>query len=67
MISGSGKNQGSSIPEECFTATNLTQIWRTANRGGGINGGGPHSENGNACDLHSDMQWFRFTGLAGIT
>ena len=50
---------------KCLTATNLTQPWRKEHRGVGLNGGGPHSESGNACDLHSGLQWFRFTGSAG--
>lgn len=51
---------------ECYSATNLTEAWRTDN-GSGIRPGGPHSANGYACDLHDDLQWFRFTGAAGTS
>ena len=59
-------NNVTRIPPECLTATNLTQYWRTEHNGRGIKGGGPHaSAVGYACDLHSGLGWFRFTGLAG--
>ena len=58
-------NQVQSIPQECLTATNLSQYWRAEYNGRRVRGGGPHSKRGEACDLHSGLQWFRFTGLAG--
>ena len=54
------------IPKECLTATNLTQSWRLDHKGSDIRPGGPHSYNNWACDLHKDLQWFRFSGDGGI-
>ena len=63
--SKSATTQVSSLPQECLTATNFTQHWRTDHEGRDLRGGGPHSVSGYACDLHKGLGWFRFTGLAG--
>ena len=53
-------------PAECLTAKNLTQSWRSDHKGRNIRPGGPHSSRfGYNCDLHKDLQWFRFSGQAG--
>ena len=63
--SKSATTQISLLPQKCLTATNFTQHWRTDHEGRDLRGGGPHSVSGYACDLHKDLGWFRFTGLAG--
>ncbi|XP_067934814.1 oncoprotein-induced transcript 3 protein-like [Watersipora subatra] len=52
-------------PHECLTATNLTESWRMDHNGSDIRPGGPHSSGGYTCDMHKDLQWFRFSGAAG--
>ena len=53
------------VPSECKEATNLTESWRLDYNKNYIKPGGVHSERGANCDLHKDLQWFRFTGKAG--
>ena len=49
-------------PVECLNAINLTESWRSDNKGRKLNGG-------NNCDTYTmknnGRPWFRFTGLAG--
>ena len=60
-----GGHSGAPLPEPCLFARNFTESWRLDHDGKQIKPGGPHSWNGYACDLHKDIQWFRFTGAAG--
>ena len=54
------------VPSECKVTTNLTESWRLDHSGSDIKPGGPHSSRiGWNCDLHKDLQWFRFTEKAG--
>lgn len=55
----------SSLPSECLTVTNLTDPSRLDTNGRILTPGGPHSEDGFACDLRTDLAWFRFAGAAG--
>ena len=50
---------------ECLSAKNLTGSWRLDHNGSHIRPGGDHSYDGHTCDLHRDLEWFRFTGKAG--
>ena len=50
----------------CRTAINLTDSWRMNHDGNSsIKGGGPRASSGRACDIRSDLKWFRFTEDAG--
>ena len=53
------------LPEECSSATNLTESWRMDHNSSHIHPGGPNSDNGFACDFRPSLQWFRFTEEAG--
>ena len=53
------------LPEECLSATNLTESWRMDHNSSHIRPGGPNSDHGFACDFRPSLQWFRFTGEAG--
>ena len=53
------------LPEECSSATNLTESWRMDHNSSHIRPGGPNSDHGFACDFRPSLQWFRFTGKAG--
>ena len=55
------------LPEECLTATNLTEAWRMDHNGSGIQPRGftISTYQGYACDLNPALNWFRFTGEAG--
>ena len=55
------------LPEECITATNLTEAWRIDHNSSGIQPRGftKSTYHGYACDLNPALNWFRFTGEAG--
>ena len=54
-------------PSECLNAVNLDEIWRADRIGSDWRPGGPHANFwGFACDFHKDLQWFRFSGRAGV-
>ena len=54
------------MPKECYTAINLTELWRQDHKGANIKPGGLHSFKGYACDLNADnSRWFRFSAAAG--
>lgn len=64
----SRRQQTTNLPPQidgCTTATNLTQFWRVDANGSNYKPGGSRSSYGYACDLHPDMQWFRFSREAG--
>ncbi|XP_067943614.1 uncharacterized protein [Watersipora subatra] len=51
---------------ECMNAFNLSSSWRLAYNDSDIRPGvGKQSIDGYACDLHEELQWFRFTEDAG--
>ena len=53
------------LPEECSTATNLTEAWRMDHNGSNIKPIRSTKPNGYACDLNPTLNWFRFTSRAG--
>ncbi|XP_067930313.1 uncharacterized protein [Watersipora subatra] len=54
------------LAPECLTATNFTRAWRSDINQTDIRPGfGEHSIDGYSCDLHNDLEWFRFTEAAG--
>ena len=63
-------------PEECLTARNLSEAWRSKYKksnvwagSGDIEGSGSGDDEDfseySVCDFQSELQWFRFTGAAG--
>lgn len=53
-------------PDPCASATVFSESWRLDSNGKDLKPGGPHSRNGYNCDLHTDLDWFRFRREAGI-
>ena len=52
------------LPSECRYAVNLTGSWRLDHSAHDLKAGGPHNDNGYACDLHT-TDWFRISGDGG--
>ena len=50
----------------CYSATTLTGYWRLSHNASRIRPGGPNNSGKQACDLRSSLQWFRFSGAAGM-